>query len=204
MFKNCVIMNREVLITRVYKFCEIHISKGKKIVADHFLKENVPKATIYRYIKHWEQGISTKRKPGSGRKATIMTTTNIRRLEAQVNNKSGISTRMLAKKFNCNQSHIVRTLKHKCGIRYRKKITIPERTEGQKQKIRPRCRRLLEKFSGKCFILDDESYFTFKNSDKNANAGFYTKDVNTVPEDVKTKTKKSLKRNFLYGWRFPL
>lgn len=151
-------MNRELLITCVYEFRELHISNGKKFVADHFLKENIPKATIYRYIKSWEEGISPERKPGSGRKATKMTKANIRRLEKQVNNESGISTRMLAKKFSCNQSHIVRTLRNKCNIRYRKKIAVPERTEDQKQKIRPRCRRLLENFSGKCFILDDELF----------------------------------------------
>jgi hypothetical protein len=190
-------MNHKGLISRVYAFCDKHINKGKKFIVDQFKQENVPKTSIYRYICRWEKGISPNRKSGSGRKAAVMNKANIRRLEQQVNNKSGKSTRMLAKKFKCSQSYIVKTLKNKCQMQYRRKIQVPDRSEKQQQQLRPRCRRLMEKFRGKQFILDDESYFTFKHSNKNANVGFYTTDYSTAPEDVKCKKKSKFERKIL-------
>lgn len=110
------------LIERVYSFCEAHWNDGKKSIVKHFLDENTPKRTIYRMIKRWEDGLPPCRTKESGRKPEIMTSKNIRRLKDSVNNRSGISTRKLAKKFNCTQPYIVQTLKKKTDIRYKKKF----------------------------------------------------------------------------------
>lgn len=158
---------------RVYRSCDSHWDKGKKSIVHHFLDENTPKSTIYDIIKRWENGLAAERKPGSGRKATIMTKTNVNRLANLINQKSGISGRILGKKVGCTQKHISKTIREKRDIKYRKRILAPDRTEQQQAVMRPRYNRMLKKFRGRDFILDDESYFTYKNSDKNANAGIY-------------------------------
>ena len=50
-------------------------------------------------------------------------------------------------------------------IQYRKKLLVPYRTDAQKSVIRPKCGRILRKFRNHEFIIDDESYFTFSNSE---------------------------------------
>ena len=77
----------------------------------------------------------------------------------------GISTRKLAKKFKCDHSYIVKTIKRKTDIQYRKKLYVPYRTDTQKSVIHPKCGRSLQKFRNHEFIIDDESYFTFSNSE---------------------------------------
>lgn len=185
------------LIERVYAFCDSNFDKGKKFVLNHFLAENIPRATIYRYIQRWKNGLPLTRKHGSGRPAKIMTKKKIERLEMLIEDQTGISTRHLAKKFKCSQQHIVKTIKTKTEIKYRKRILAPHRTDQQKSVCRPRCRRLFLKFRHHEFILDDESYFTFKHSDKNANSGFWTRDIDKAPSNVKFKTKQKFEKKLL-------
>lgn len=182
---------------RMYEYCKANWSKGKNEIARHFLDENVPKTTVYRIIRHYESGLPIGRKPGSGRPAKIMTEKNVKRLTNLINNRSGISTRKLAKKFKCAQSHIVQTIRDKTDVKYRKKILVPARTEKQEEDIRPRCSRLWSKFRRHEFILDDESYFTLSHSDKNSNAGFWTDDKENAPASAKFKTKMKFEKKLL-------
>lgn len=189
-------MKSSILIQRVYEYCDQHWNDGRQAVAKHFMDESVPKATIYRLIKSWEAGLPARRQEGSGRKAKIMTKRAIQQLQCTVNNKHGISTRRLAKKFKCHQSYVVRTLQ-KTDIKFRKRIAVPARTEKQLNVIRPRCGRLFSKFKGNDFVIDDESYFTFANTDKNSNGGFWTTDISITPNHVKFKKKKKFEQKIL-------
>jgi len=56
---------------------------------------------------------------------------------------------------------------------------------------------MLKKFHGQEFVLDNENYFMYENSDKNANAGIYTRVINTAPDDVKFKMKKKFEKKLL-------
>lgn len=190
-------MKPTTLKQRVYSYCESHWNNGKKSIANHFIAEKHSKRTIYHYIQCWEKRLPLERKKGSGRIAKIMTPKNIKQLVKMVDNRSGVSTRQLGRKFKCDQSHIVKTLKNKAGIKYRKKITVPLRTEKQKGVIRPRCGRILKKFPDHEFIIDDESYFTLSHSDKNSNAGLYTRDIESAPDNVKFKTKQKFEKKLL-------
>ena len=54
--------------------------------------------------------------------------------------KDGVSQRQGAKKFNCAQQHISKTLKKKeRKIKPRKKKTIPKRSDQQKAVARTKC-----------------------------------------------------------------
>lgn len=170
---------------RVYEFFLEHRSKGKTFTVEHFQAEKMPKRTIYRIIEQAENESGHKRAEGSGRPPVIMTKTNIKRLKASFDHKDTISQRQAARKFQCSQQFISQTLKNKSSIITRKKMKIPKRTDEQKAKIRPRCRRLLEKLRGKCCVMDDESYFTLSHSHINGNGIFYTSDVSATPANVK-------------------
>lgn len=182
---------------RVYQYCDRHWGDGRKSIVDHFRKEGIAQKTVYTIIKGWENGLDTERKKGSGRKPVIMTKRKIDQLAVMIDNRTGISTRQLAKKFKCDQSYIVKTIKKKTTIVNRKRILKADRTPAQQAAMRPRCSRILKKFRGREFVLDDESYFTFKNSDKNANAGFWSSDPGNAPDHVKFKTKKKFEPKIL-------
>ena len=79
-------MKRESLIDRVYRYCDSHFKEGRKVVVNHFLKENHPRASIYRYISMWQKCKSKLRVVGSDRKAKIMTKTNITKLQSMIGN----------------------------------------------------------------------------------------------------------------------
>lgn len=184
-------------IERVYAFCDNHYEKGKKFIVDHFLAEEIPKRTIYRLIKRWEDGTPATRKIGSGHPTKIMSKKTIARLQKSINNQTGISTRQLAKKFKCSQSYLVETIQKKTDIKYRKRVLVPHRTDKQKSVCQPRCRRLWLKFRHHDFILDDESYFTFKHSDKNSNSGFWTSNIDEAPNHIKFKSKQKFEKKLL-------
>ena len=194
-------MKRKSLIDRVYRCCDSHFKEGRKVVVDHFLKENHPRASIYRYISMWEKGKSKLRVVGSGRKAKIMTKTNIAKLKSMIDGRSGISTRQIARKLKCSQSHVVYTIQQHTNIVYRKKQTIPARTPEQVLKLQTCCGRLCRKFYGCDFIIDDESIshsdFTFSHSDKNSNVGYWSSNPKAVSCGVKYKSKAKFEKKML-------
>ena len=69
---------------------------------------------------------------GSGRIAKKMTKNNIRRLEAMFNHHHGVSQRQAARKFNCSQPYILKTLKNKTSIRMYNKNQDPATNRGSK------------------------------------------------------------------------
>ena len=190
-------MKRESLIDCVYRYCDSHFKEGRKFVVDHFLKENHPRASIYRYISIWEKGKSKLCVVGSGRKAKIMTKTNITKLKSMIGGCSGISTRQIARKLKCSQSNVVYTIQQHTNIVYRKKQTIPARTPEQVSKLQTCCSRLCRKFYGCDFIIDDESYFTFSHSDKNSNVGHWSSNPKAVSCGVKYKSKVKFEKKML-------
>ena len=72
------------------------------------------------------------RKKESGRIPKIMTKPNINMLKRLTNHQVGNSQRKLARKFNCHQSYISKTLKQKTEIVLRKREKIPQRIDPQK------------------------------------------------------------------------
>ena len=187
----------KMLKMRLYKFYEQHQSRGKSFTYNHFKAEGASKATIYRIIQGIEHGNPPVRRVGSGRVAKITTGNMLYRLSQDFNNQTGISQRRAAKKYKCAQSTIAWALKTKCNIQYRKKKKIPCRTEVQITNAKTKCCRLVRKFRGLDWILDDESYFTLSNSTIHGNDGYYTSDPKTTPPNVKFDKKKKFETKVL-------
>lgn len=182
---------------RVYKFYFENKSKGKMFTVNHFLNERISKRTIYSIIGRAEKNIDFKRRPGSGRRPKIMTKKKIELLIKTFDHQDGISQRQAARKFNCSQSHISKTLKTHTKIEKRKKTTIPKRSEKQIDNARKRCGRLYRNFSNLDFILDDESYFTLTHGNINGNDIFYTSNINLTKPEVKYKKKAKFEEKLL-------
>ena len=131
--------NENDIRKRVYSFWINHAAMGKQFTVKHFRNENVARSTVYDIIRRAENGDGPVRRLGSGRRAVKMTPTNVKRLKSLVDHKAGISQRKLAKKFNCSQQFISKTLKSKTAIKYKKRTTIPGRSDKQRAIIKGRC-----------------------------------------------------------------
>ena len=105
----------------VYEFYLNYKNAGKKFTYDHFKVENIPKSTIYKIIKRAESESGYQRVQGSGVKAKKITRTNIERLKLMFDHKDGVSQRQAAKKFNCTQQRISKTLKKEQILNQEKK-----------------------------------------------------------------------------------
>lgn len=182
---------------RVYKFYSEHTASGKLFTVLHFLAEGTPRRTTYNILQRYEKGLLPERSTGSGRKPKIMTPKALSRLEKVFQNNDRISIRTAAPKFHSSKSWVHEALVTKTSVRYRSKKKIPDRTDEQKAAARPKCRRLIEKFSDLSFILDDESYFTLGHSAINGNGGYYTFDVSSAPSDLKCVKKKKFESKVL-------
>ena len=188
--------NREAFRNRVYSFFEKNKHKGKKFTVDHFISEGRPKSTIYDILNRNESGKSAMDKKSSGRPAIIFTKRATSTLKRLTNNKSGISQRKLAKRFECSLSYINKKL-DSLSINCWKKQTIPDRTEGQKAVARPKCATLFRKYKDRQWILDDESYFTLSHSTINGNDNFYSDNKSLAPPEVKFAKKKKFEQKLL-------
>lgn len=192
-----ILSKQESLRKRVYEFYLNNKDSGKKYTLDHFIAENIPESTIYDIIKRAENRSGHERVPGSGRTAQIMTNKGLKRLERMFNNKDGVSQRQAARKFNCSQKHISKTLSTKLSISARKKIRIPKRSEQQKEQAQTKCSRLFQKLQGKLCIIDDESYFTLAHTNINGNGRFYTSDISKTPSNIKFKPVEKYPKKLL-------
>jgi len=182
---------------RIYKYYEDNRSKWKKFTLDYFKGEKIHKSTIYRIIEHAENKSGYNRAPESGRIATIMTTKNIHRLKVMFDNKDGVSQRKAARKFQCSQACICKTLKNKTSIKRRKKQKIPKQTVKQITAAKTKCGRLYRISYRKSIILDDESYFTLSHSAIKGNDNFYSSDVSQTPASVKYRPTVKFEKKLL-------
>ena len=101
----------EELKSRVYKFYDDNIEKGKAYVANHFLAEGCSRSTIFRHIRSRESGKPVVRIKGSGRIAIIDTLKKRARVSKIINHQVKGSLRNAGRRFNCSQETI-RNMKH--------------------------------------------------------------------------------------------
>jgi transposase len=177
------------LRNRVHKFYEQNIDRGKSFTYRHFAAENVSKSTLYSILQRFESGVGADRKKGTGGKAVKITQQQLQKVKKVFENSDSCSLRLAARKFGVSPSYLCNILKNKTNLRFRRKQTIPKRSENQIQLAKPKCGRLMRKFSNHAFILDDESYFTLSHTTIHGNGGFYTNDVSEASPSVKFATK---------------
>jgi len=146
-----------------------------------------PERSLNRWLCALEQKKELKRKKGSGRVAIKATPKVIKAIKRTFNHKTGRSQRKSANLFNMSQAYVSKILKKYSNIRAYKKYKKPLMTALQKKQLRPKCRKILNKYRGYSFILDDESYFTLSNTTLAGNDIFYSNNKENTPESVKNK-----------------
>ena len=181
---------KKALRSAIFHFYQIHKTKGKKYIVDHFKDQGYTKCYIYKLIKTLEStGTDQMENSKTGRKRKL-SKTDAKKLKKAVNNKTGCSQRKLARKFKVSQATISREIKNQ-KVEYRKRKRAPAATEAQKERqkvwLRKLCRGVFKPTGNAHIIMDDESYFTLDGAGMPGNSGYYTDDQDSCPNDVKHK-----------------
>lgn len=192
-----MVSKQEDIRKRIYNFYLANRSQGKKFTVDHFRAEKLAPSTIYSIIERAENNTGHQRVPGSGRVAKKMSKRNINNLKKMFNDKDGVSQTQAARKFNCSQQYISKTLKTKTTIRVYKKKMIPKRSDEQINKVTTRVDRLYRQLQKKSCIVDDECYFTLAHSTINGNDNFYSSNAAQSPPSVKYQEKAKFEQKIL-------
>jgi transposase len=176
---------------------ELNPEMSTSDIVAHFSKEGMPKPSIYAIVRRVREGKSLQRKPGSGRKPTIMTKAKVKILEKAFRDNDTISQRVAAAKFNCHHSHIYRTLRNKTTLKCFKKKRSPPYTEAQKAAVTKLSRRLCRKSQGLDFVIDDEHYFPLSKACIPGNRKYYSSDKENAPPEVKYYFKKKYEKKIM-------
>ena len=173
-------------------FYSANHSSGKAYTVNHFKAMGISCKSIYNILKRVDERLPLQRKCGSGRRAVKMSNSKTKRLISQVDRKSGILQRHLAKSFKISQSYVCKILKSQ-GVKYRKRQDAPDCSEKQAKIQKTRLRLLgrgpLKPSNEVDVVMDDESYFYLSGHNTPANAGYYASDDILVDSSVKYKRK---------------
>ena len=186
----------------VAKFAQNHASLTKRQLVHRLKIVGVAKRTSYHILKTLEVrgNIEHAGKGKSGPKATKMNAQKKRLLLKAAEGRVGASLRVLARRFGVSHQYVAKILKES-GLKYKKRVKVPETTPEQRKRQKSRLRRLvrgpLSPVTDCDVIMDDESYFTFSGTDVPANAGYYAGPDGDVPDDVKFRPEGKFPRKLL-------
>ena len=166
--------------------CAISVSK---ITVCHFVKQGIPRQTIFDVSKRDDERRTTTFLSKLGRPSRL-SNKDVQAQVNSVNNKTEISQRRLARRFGVHQSTTLRILKNKTIVTiYTGKSAPKYRDETQKKRAQLNCWKLDKVLKPHVpLILDDEKYFSL-TGDISCNGKYYTTGSFTAPPEVKYKTK---------------
>ena len=120
-------------------------------------------------------------------------------LVSTISNKTGLSQRQIARRYNVHQSTISRTLRKRTSVLIRKRRKAPKmNSDNQEKTDRNNCAKLYRMILNACdIILDDEKYFGLSGDNVQCNQRFYTTDPSTTHSDIKYKKKKKFAAKLL-------
>ncbi|CAF1426720.1 unnamed protein product, partial [Adineta ricciae] len=101
---------REFLEKRIVQHYVNFAKHEKRITVNHFLQEQIPRPTIYRIIKKYEEFGAIGDKPRVGRPKKL-STQQLNRLKRLTDQKTGVSLRQIQPEFNVDISTLSRQLK---------------------------------------------------------------------------------------------
>lgn len=179
------VAERIILQKRVKFFLGKNASWKRSDLVKQFVSEGYARASIYNVLNKLETHKPTEDKKKTGR-PTSWTATRRAKLKRLANNRTGVSQRGLAQKFQVHVSTISRQLA-KMDIKYRKREKTPKYDEKQQKRARVASRKLLELLrDSRCqVVMDDEKYFTFSANQMPGNAGYYTNNKHKCSESVR-------------------
>ena len=159
----------------------------RREIYDRFINIGAPKRSLNRWLVKLFEKKTLNRKKGSGRIAKKATPEVRKAIKRTFNHKAGRSQRKSGKFFSMHYTYVSKILKKYSDIRVYKKYKKPKMTLLQRRQLRPKCKKILEKYRGYNFIIDDEKYFTLSNTTLAGNDRFYSDNIQKTPESVKNK-----------------
>ena len=181
----------------LYKFLQKNPNMEKSEAVQRFEAIGYNKRNLYRWIKLIEQNGAIKSKLNKKKRAKKANKANLTKIKNFFDHRSGCSQNKIARRLGCSQSYICKILKKYTNIRCYKKIKKPLLTEEQKKSLRPKCRKMLERFRDLDFIIDDESYFTLRNTSLSGNDRFYSSNLNNTADKAKFNFKSKYEPKLL-------
>ena len=151
----------EEIVRRIPMYHISCANSVSKITACHFVKQGIPRQTICDVSKRDDERRTTKFLPKSGRPSRL-SNKDVQALVKSVNNKTGISQRRIARRFEVHQLTISRTLKNKTTVKiYTRKSAPKYRNENQTKRAQLNFWKLYKVLKLHVqLILDDEKYFS--------------------------------------------
>lgn len=139
----------------IYKYLENPHQKYSKIAKE----VDISLSTVKRVITKHKQGLSTRRKPGSGRASGPSDMNLAREVRRKFAQKPSTSVRDMAEQAGTSKSQVQR-IKKFYNLRSYKVQKVPDRSEEKEKIAKKRARKLYTQYLTKfdCVILDDETY----------------------------------------------
>ena len=179
---------------------EILEQSGKAAAVRHLQKFGFARSTIYRVLARHERGEGIERRKGSGSKAVKMDSKQRKKLVRAAVDRKGVTTSKLARKFGVDQSYVSKILKEE-NVKHFKRQKAPAGGPGVEERQRMRCRRLSRNFlpatGSRKLVMDDESFFPLKHDGMPGNQGYFTKDKENTPPDVRYTRKEKFPKKLL-------
>ena len=182
---------REDIAKRVCNFYEDAAIHCVKTTINYFKKREIPERTIRYMLKKYLTYGTTKFLPRKGRPVKINDRL-LNELVSTTNNKTGLSQRQIARRYNVHQSTISRTLRKRTSVVIRKRRKAPKmNSDNQEKTARKNCGKLYRMILNGCdIILDDEKHFGLSGDNVQCDQRFHTTDPSTTPSDIRYKKKK--------------
>ncbi|CAF4550535.1 unnamed protein product [Rotaria socialis] len=163
-----------------------------------FKKEGCCYSTVYRVIQRYVQFKVTTDLPRSGRPRKL-NNKQMKSIAFTVNNNSGISHRILSRRYNVDHRTIGRNLKQRTHIRPRQRIKAPKYVKDQEKRAQKYSGFLYRHISNNCFIvMDGEKYFSLSGVDIPGNSLYYTSDRSSTPANINSIGQRMFTVIYIY------
>jgi transposase len=189
------LIERQVIANRVVQYYRTRGRFKKNFTVKHFEDEGINRRTIYRIINRFESTGSSMFRPITGRKRSVSTPKNIKKV-VKLLNFSNKSIREVANKVMIPKSTVQR-IKENYGIRTRRCRTVPKYTVDQQNRAKTNCRKIYRKSLNKVLILDDETYVTADPKDMCRSMFYHFDHKCQVPDSVRFKSKTKFPKRYL-------
>ena len=186
---------RQLLAKRVVHFFENKANRQTFQIVQHFVEEGYKQRALYNIIKRYGEKGSAVFEPKSGRRVTVSTPQNIRKVKRYLNNKR-TSLPFVAKKVGMSVKTVFR-IKNEIGLKTKKCRNVPKYTTGQAKRAKTNCRKVYRTSIGKVLILDDETYVKRDPKAKYGQQYYHTTDDTNVPNAVKFTPQEKFGSKFL-------
>ena len=124
----------------------------------HFVQEGLNRQTLYRILHRYEARQSTILLPKGRRPRTVNTETFLSKVEQHFSANPNASVRNSAEKLGVAKSTLSDAKVHHLGLRSFAKQPFPKYMDGQEERAKTNCGKILRQSRSRILIIDDETY----------------------------------------------